>query len=29
MRDYTTLQLDTDYSKRTAYSKKGYECKYI
>ena len=29
MRDYTTLHLDTDYSKGTACSKEGYGCKYI
>ena len=29
MRDYTTLHLDTHYSKWTACSKEGYGCKYI
>ena len=27
MRDYPTLHLDTNYSKETVCSKKGYECK--
>ena len=27
MRDYTTLHLDTNEGKGTAYSKKGYGCK--
>ena len=28
MRDYPTLHLDTNESKDTAYSKKGYRCKW-
>ena len=27
MRDYSTLHLDINLSKETAYSKKGYRCK--
>ena len=27
MRDYPTLHLDTNYSKETVCSKKGYGCK--
>ena len=27
IRDYLTLHLDTNYSKGTACSKEGYECK--
>jgi hypothetical protein len=28
MRDYLTLHLDTNSSKGTAYSKKGYGCRW-
>ena len=28
MRDYLTLHLDTNYSKGTTCSKKGYGCKW-
>jgi hypothetical protein len=29
MRDYPTLHLDTNYSNGSAYSKKGYGCKFF